>query len=39
MPHWPEEVTREALGGRIEDIGCLIRAVKPEVVVVVLEEV
>lgn len=32
VPHWLEEVTREALGGRIEVICCLAKAVKPELV-------
>lgn len=32
VPHWLEEVTGEALGGRIEVICCLAKAVKPELV-------
>lgn len=32
VPHWLEEVTREALGGRIEVICCLTNTVEPELV-------
>lgn len=32
VPHWLEEVTKEALGGRIEVICCLAKAVEPELV-------